>query len=55
MGLYFRFILMFIKSEMEYKLSFFLSMIASTLGTLVTILRHSISSSKVWSCWRMEA
>ena len=38
MKLYFKFILMFIKSEMEYKISFFLSMIASTLGTLVTTL-----------------
>ena len=38
MELYFKFVLMFIKSEMEYKISFFLSMIASTLGTLVSIL-----------------
>ena len=38
MRLYFKFIWMFIKSEMEYKLSFFLSMIASTLGTLVSVL-----------------
>ena len=38
MILYFKSVLMFIKSEMEYKLSFILSTIASTLGTLVTIL-----------------
>lgn len=38
MKLYFKSIFMFIKSEMEYKLSFFLLMISSALGTLVTVL-----------------
>ena len=56
MGLYFKFVLMFIKSEMEYKLSFFLSMIASTLGTLVTILGTVFLLQKFGAVggWKLE-
>ncbi len=48
MELYFKSILMFIKSEMEYKLSFVLTMIGSALATLFAILRYGIFITKVW-------
>lgn len=38
MGVYFKSILMFIKCEMEYKVSFILTMIGSALSTLFAIL-----------------
>ena len=38
MALYFKSILMFIRSEMEYKVSFILTMIGSALATLFAIL-----------------
>ncbi|MBR6252277.1 MAG: ABC-2 family transporter protein [Clostridia bacterium] len=56
MRLYFKFVLMFIKSEMEYKLAFFLSMVASTLGTLVTVLGIVFLLQKFGSVggWKIE-
>ena len=56
MKLYFKFVLMFIKSEMEYKISFILSMLASTLGTLGTILGIVFLLQKFGAVggWRLE-
>lgn len=50
MGVYLKSIAMFIKSEMEYKVSFFLTMLGSALNTLFAFLRYRFFTSKVWIC-----
>ena len=54
MGLYLKSILMYIKSDMEYKLSFVLTMLGSTISTFLSVMGTIFLIQKFGPVRRMD-